>query len=717
MKKVSYNISGFDCANCALNVEQHLNSLKEIKSARIDYINNKMVVVYRNSPFSIEQLKKEIRKIEDDDIVIEPYQFITSQKNKIIDNHIIALIIRSIFSVLILIITFFFVQRIVEKNYSWQWWLMLALYLASYLIISYDYLLKFLKNLLKPKYIFNENTLMVVASIGAFAIGEFPEGILVILLSQIGEMFEHISVNKSKNIIVDAIDTRPKVATIIVDDKIKTINVGQIKINDRILIKVGEIAPVDGKLIDESCIVDESSITGEFAPRTVMEGEIVYSGSIIKQKAISIEAVSTYEDSTTSKILSLVLDSSQKKSKADAFVSKFAKVYTPIVCLVALLIAIIPPVILGIIDNAWQWNTWSNYIHIALTFLVISCPCAIVISVPLSFFTGIALASKKGIVVKGSNYLDKINDIKTMVFDKTGTLTTGQFSIVKEEPINLSLDDMREYLFVGESLSSHPIGQAIKALYNLSITHQKVYKFEEISGYGLKFQYRNHSVVIGNEKLMEREKISFKSCSEDGTIIYLAIDENYCGFIILDDTIKSNSAQMVNCLSADGINSVILSGGKESSVRRTANLLNIKEFHSNLLPQEKINYLENIIHNSKHAVGFVGDGVNDSPSIIMADVGFAMGAVGSDAAVENADVVIMNDDPIKIVEVKQIARLTRTRSIVDIVVALVVKFSLMVIALLPFVNLPMWVAVLADSGLAVILVFYSVMLINKKIKV
>lgn len=717
MKKVSYSISGFDCANCALNVERHLNSLKDIKSANIDYINNKMTIVYQNNPYSVEQLKKEIKKIEDDDIAIEPYQFAARQKNKIFDSRVVLLIVRSICTALLLIITFFLVRNLVETKYSWQWWVMLSLYLISYLIISYDYLFKFFKNLLKPKYIFNENTLMVIASIGAFIIGEFPEGILVILLSQIGEMFEHISLNKSKNIIVEAIDTRPKVATIIVNNQMKTINVEEIKIDDEILVKAGDIVPVDGKLINGSTIVDESSITGEFAPRTVLAGEIIYSGSIIKQKATSVMAVSTYKDSTTSKILQLVLDSSQKKSKADAFVTKFAKIYTPIVCLIALFIAIFPPIGIGIINNEWQWSIWSNYIHIALTFLVISCPCAIVISVPLSFFTGIALASKRGIVVKGSNYLDKINNIKTMVFDKTGTLTTGQFSIVKEKPIGITIEDMREYLFVGESLSSHPIGDAIKKLYNVPITGQKVDNFEEISGFGLKFKYRNHLVFIGNAKLMSSEQIQFETCDEEGTIIYLALDYKYRGFIVLDDTIKSNTFKMVNYLSKEGIDSIILSGGKESSVRRCANLLNIKEYHSNLLPQEKISYLEEIIKNSKHSVGFIGDGVNDSPSIIMADVGFAMGAVGSDIAVENADVVIMNDDPIKIVEVKKIAKLTRVRSIVDIVISLVVKFSLMIIALLPFVSLPMWAAVLADSGLAVVLVFYSVMLINKKIKV
>lgn len=717
MKKVSYSISGFDCANCALNVERHLNSLKDIKSANIDYINNKMTIVYKNNPYSVEQLKKEIKKIEDDDIAIEPYQFAARQKNKIFDSRVVLLIVRSICTALLLIVTFFLVRNLVETKYSWQWWVMLSLYLISYLIISYDYLFKFFKNLLKPKYIFNENTLMVIASIGAFIIGEFPEGILVILLSQIGEMFEHISLNKSKNIIVEAIDTRPKVATIIVNNQMKTINVEEIKIDDEILVKAGDIVPVDGKLINGSTIVDESSITGEFAPQTVLAGEIIYSGSIIKQKATSVMAVSTYKDSTTSKILQLVLDSSQKKSKADAFVTKFAKIYTPIVCLIALFIAIFPPIGIGIINNEWQWSIWSNYIHIALTFLVISCPCAIVISVPLSFFTGIALASKRGIVVKGSNYLDKINDLKTMVFDKTGTLTTGQFSIVKEKPIGITIEDMREYLFVGESLSSHPIGDAIKKLYNVPITGQKVDNFEEISGFGLKFKYRNHLVFVGNAKLMSSEQIQFETCDEEGTIIYLALDYKYRGFIVLDDTIKPNTFKMVNYLSKEGIDSIILSGGKESSVRRCANLLNIKEYHSNLLPQEKISYLEEIIKNSKHSVGFIGDGVNDSPSIIMADVGFAMGAVGSDIAVENADVVIMNDDPIKIVEVKKIAKLTRVRSIVDIVISLVVKFSLMIIALLPFVSLPMWAAVLADSGLAVVLVFYSVMLINKKIKV
>lgn len=717
MEKVSYEIKGFDCASCALNAEKHLNTCKDIETAQIDFINSKMVIIYKDKQMSIEQLKKEIKKVEEDEITIEPYKFKSNQRAKIFDKELIILIIRAIISAVILIVTFFTLNKFRTNYADYRFWIMLSLYIVSYLVIAYDYIFKFFTNIIRMRNIFDEITLMVIASVGAFAIGEYPEGILVILLSQVGEMFEHVSVNKSKNIIVDAIDMRAKTATLVKGDKLETLNVEDIKIGDELLVKVGEVFPVDGYLLDHDCVVDESNITGEFAPRNVSEGQQIYSGSTLKVNAIKIKASSTYEDSTTSKILNLVIDSSQKKSKADALVSKFAKIYTPIVCLLAIVVAVFPPLIISFINGVFTWAVWEEYIYIALTFLVISCPCSIVISVPLSFFTGIALGGKRGIVIKGGNYLDKINDIKTMVFDKTGTLTTGKFSIVDEHNENIELEKFREYLYVGESLSTHPIGEAIKNIYNLNLNLQNVTNFNEISGKGLSFDYQNKHILIGNDKLLDKENIPYKKQKIGLTIVHLVVDGVYSGYISLDDTLKTNSKKMISYLKNRGIKTVILSGGNKESVERIANLLGVDEVYSNLLPQDKIDHLEKIIKDSDHAVGYVGDGINDSPSIILSDVGFAMGAAGSDSSVENADVVLMNDDPIKVVESMKIAKYTRNRALACIFISIFIKIAIMILSLIPSITLPMWVAVFADSGLAVLLIFYAVLLINKKVDV
>ncbi|MCD8204882.1 MAG: HAD-IC family P-type ATPase, partial [Coprobacillus sp.] len=422
-----------------------------------------------------------------------------------------------------------------------------------------------------------------------------------------------------------------------------------------------------------------------------------------------------------SKILQLVLESGDKKSKATAFVDRFAKIYTPIVFLLAVVLAIFPPLITCLVTAQWLASTWTSWIFVALTALVIACPCAIVISVPLTYFTGMTLASKGGVIIKGGNYLDRINDIGTVVFDKTGTLTTGKFNIVESNYVDISEEKFKEYVYIGESLSSHPIGEAITLIYNLGISNEKVENYKEIGGKGLKFNYDGHSILVGNGSLFDSEKVTYPDIEKKLTTVMLAVDGTYHGYILLDDTPKETALRTINYLNDHNIKSIILSGAKKESAEYMGNLLGISEVHSELLPNDKIINLEHIIENSTQSVAYVGDGANDAPSIIMSDVGFAMGSIGSDVSVDNADVVIMNDEPIKVAEAMEISHITRRRATLIIAITLTIKAIIfildLVFAFFDTIALPMWVATLADSGLAIIMIIVAIALLRKKIEV
>lgn len=720
MIKEKYSITGFDCANCCLNAERHLNQNADIESCSIDFMNKKMVINFKNKELSIDQIKKIIKEVEEDDITIEKLSDLKSvkKKNKIIDKKSINSLIRISISLIIVLVTFFSIQKYIEPKIGEPlWFLMLILYLISYFIISYDYFIKFFKNIRKLSNLLNETTLMLIASIGAFAIQEYFEGVLVILLSQIGEIIENMSLNKSKNTIVDAIDIRSNTADVLINGELQTIDVENIKIGDVLQIKVGEVLPVDGKIYEGEGLVDESAITGEFIPRKVKKDSQLYSGSILKEGSIKMAATSTYKNSSTSKILDMVIESGEHKSKAESFISKFARIYTPIVVCLALIAASLIPSIICLINHAFTWDIYKQWIHISLTLLVISCPCAIVISVPLAYFSGIALAAKNGIVIKGSNYLDRLNDLRYMVFDKTGTLTTGEFSIVKEVNINIDLNEFRKFFYLGELLSNHPIGKCIVKTYNLGFDSKDIQNYNEIAGHGVDYDYEGKHIILCNESYLKENNISFVEAKEKLSVVYLVIDNICHGYITLDDSPKLNSKKTIDILNKNNIKTIILSGAKKESADYMGNLLGVKEIYSELLPQDKIAHLKSFIEKKDGAVGFVGDGINDSPSIILSDVGFAMGSLGSDAAVENADVVIMNDDPIKVIESIKIARASRYRAIEDIVIALLIKLTIMILAFIPCINLPMYVAVLADTGLAVLLVLFSLSLVLKKIKV
>jgi Zn2+/Cd2+-exporting ATPase len=713
-----YTVKGFDCANCALHAEDLLNKNEKIEKASINFLASKLEITYKDKVFSNKELNVVINKISDDHLVVTEEKDSSPQKTKIFNKEVVILISRIVVSSILLLIGVFAIKPFAFTLYSWQWILMLCVYILSYLIISYDHFIKFFRNVIHFKNVINESLLMLIASLGAFCIQEYPEAILVMILAQIGEVFEEISVNQSKNSIIDTIDTRPKTAIKLVGDKRETVHAKELNVGDIILIRVGDVIPNDGEVINGEGDIDVSSIIGEFVPVHIVKDSKIMSGSVLKSGSIDLKVTATYEDSTTSKILTMAMESNDHKSKAENFIDKFARLYVPIIFGIALITAVIPPLFICGINGTWTWEIWYKYIYSGLTILVIGCPCAIVISVPLAYFMGIGLASKNGIIIKGSNYLDRINEISEVVMDKTGTLTTGQFSVVNEHYENIDKDTFHEILYIGESNSTHPIAKAIVDYVNIQKPLQRPLNFKEKGGLGVSYEYNNKVVLIGSIALLKKNKVDVYEVNSNATILYVSLDGSYVGYVELEDTPKENSKTTIAYLSSHGIKTLMLTGGKASSAQYMADYLGIEEYHADLLPEDKISYLENEIslRNKKQAVAFVGDGINDSPSIILSDVGFAMGALGSEAAIQNADVVLMNDDPKSIVTSIKVAKITRNKSIFNIIFALLIKASIMVLSFIPSFTLPMWIAVLSDTGLSMLLIINSILIIRRKVK-
>ena len=730
--KVTYNISGFDCANCANNAEAHLAKQEGIEKCVLNFPNETLTIVYKDQEKSIDELLSIIKEVEEDEITITKKEKKNQDHHlKIFDKEFITLGIRLIISLTLLLIAWIGLSKYESEAFSAGWWWMFSLYLISYLVISYDYIFKFFKNIIHLKNFFDEATLMVLASMGAFGVSigiaagtfgnhepVFAEAVLVMILAQIGEVLEDISVKRSHNSIVDAIDMRPETATLLKDNKAVEVNASELEIGDEILIKVGDVIPVDSVVISGTGSIDTSSVTGEFVPVYVTNDSLLYSGTTLKEGSLTAKVTSRFEDSTTSKILEMVTEGSENKARAETFVSKFARIYTPIVFILAVIIAVFPPLIIGLVNQNFEAATWYEYLYVALSFLVISCPCAIVIAVPLTYFTGVALASKRGIVIKGSNFLDRLNELKVLMSDKTGTLTTGEFSIVELHPEGITKEEFEEYIVVAEYRSTHPIAKGVLNSIKLNKNVELEENYTEIAGFGIKTTYKGHEILLGNDKLLRQHNINDELPDCKLTTLYLSVDGKYCGYVILEDTPKTNSKEMVNVLSSKGIQMVMLTGGREASASYMCETLGIQSYKSDLLPEEKLKYLSEQIKNRnvKTAIGYVGDGVNDAPCISTADIGIAMGGLGSDAAVENADIIIMNDDPIKVLEAIDIAKKTRNRAIWCIAIALLVKVLIMVLYLIFKDSMPFWIATISDSGLAVALIIFAVSLIKAKVR-
>ncbi len=580
-------------------------------------------------------------------------------------------------------------------------WISAVLYLIPYFVIGYDILKKAGKGILKRQ-IFDENFLMAVATVGAIAIGEFREGVAVMLFYQIGELFQSVAVGKSRKNIAALMDIRPDYANIVVDGQLQKVDPDEVEIGTTIVVNPGEKVPIDGVIIDGNTSLNTSALTGESVPRDAVCGDEVISGCINLTGTIHIRTTKEFGDSTVSKILDLVENSSLKKSRSENFITKFAKYYTPAVCYSALALAIIPPVINLIIGNPAAWLTW---IIRALSFLVVSCPCALVISIPLSFFGGIGCASTNGILVKGSNYLEALADTKYIVFDKTGTLTKGVFEVTGNYPENgFTPDELLYYAAYAESGSSHPISISLKKAYDKKLELERVTGIEEVAGHGVTAVVDGRKTAAGNVKLMKKVGAAVTSEHDDGTAVYVAIDGVYAGCITISDVVKPTSKEAISGLKSAGIRTVMLTGDTAKTAQLVGTELGIDEIHSELLPADKVAQVERLLgeKRAKEKLAFVGDGINDAPVLSRADIGVAMGALGSDAAIEAADVVLMDDDPAKLALAMRIS--TKTLKIVrqNIAFALAVKFACLILVALGIAN--MWVAIFADVGVMVLAV-------------
>ncbi|MDD6047678.1 MAG: heavy metal translocating P-type ATPase [bacterium] len=581
-------------------------------------------------------------------------------------------------------------------------YLQAALYLIPYFVIGYDILKKAAKGILNRQ-VFDENFLMAVATVGAMLLGDFKEAVAVMLFYQIGELFQSVAVGKSRKNIAALMDIRPDYANVMADGKLVKIDPEDVAIGTEIIVNPGEKIPIDGVITEGSTTLNTSALTGESVPRDAKTGDAVISGCINMSGAIRVRTTKEFGDSTVSKILDLVENSSMKKSRSENFITKFAKYYTPAVCYSALALAVIPPVIRLIMGLAPNWLAWINQ---ALTFLVISCPCALVISIPLSFFAGIGCASQNGVLVKGSNYLEALADAKYIVFDKTGTLTKGVFEVTGLYPANgLSKEELLYYAAHAESASSHPISISLKQAYGAELQLERVSEIEEIAGHGVMATVDGHTVCAGNGKLMEKNGISISEERGTGTMVHVCLDGVYSGYITISDVVKPSSREAISALKKLGIKqTVMLTGDAKSTADKVAEEVGVDMVRSELLPADKVAEVERLLaaKTPKEKLAFVGDGINDAPVLSRADIGIAMGALGSDAAIEAADVVLMDDDPRKIVLAMKISANTLKIVRENIAFALAVKFVCLILGAIGIAS--MWVAIFADVGVMVIAV-------------
>ena len=589
--------------------------------------------------------------------------------------------------------------------------LQLALYLVAYLVIGYDILKKAWRGILNRQ-MFDENFLMAVATVGAFALaiisrsGDYVEAIAVMLFYQIGELFQSYAVGKSRRNISALMDIRPDYANIERDGRLEKVDPDEVEIGSVIVVQPGEKVPLDGVILSGASSLNTSALTGESLPRDAKAGDEVISGCINMTGVLRIQTTKAFGESTVSKILELVEDSSSHKSKSENFISKFARVYTPAVCYGALALAVLPPVVRLMLGHPAQWGEW---VYRALTFLVISCPCALVISIPLSFFAGIGGASKEGVLIKGSNYLETLSQVKTVVFDKTGTLTQGVFEVSGVHHSEMENEKLLEYAALAECASSHPISKSLQRAYGKAIDRDRVRDIQEISGKGVSAVVDGHAVLAGNDKLMALRGIPFIGCHSVGTIIHIAIDGQYAGHIVISDVVKPHAKEAIERLKHAGVEkTVMLTGDSRRVADQVAGALGVDEVHSELLPADKVAQVEKLLagKGGKDKLAFVGDGINDAPVLSRADIGIAMGAMGSDAAIEAADVVLMDDDPLKIAKAIRISRKCIGIVYQNIVFALAVKFACLALGALGLAN--MWAAIFADVGVMVLAVLNAI---------
>ncbi len=707
MIKKSYHITGFDCAHCALKSEKHLNKHPAINSAVIDFAKDKLFIEYKDKELTIDDILKSIAEVESDPIEIEDANK-ENKRYKIFNKDFWYTLIRVLIGVTIILVCS------IALTHE-QFYLQLGLYAFGIALLTYDVTWKVILHIVHKENPIDESLLITLCTVGAFIVAIiaheahfFMEALMVVTLYQVGKIIEGIATNKSKEAVARAVNLRIEHAAKLVNGEIQEVSPDMLNVNDVVVVTAGEYIPVDSVVISGEGQVDTSSLTGEFVPVSAKEGMELYSGYLLKEGTLNLKVIRTYQNSAVSKIIDLISNSGSKKSKADEFVSKFAKWYTPIVFIVSLLVAVIGGAVT---------NNWKDWVILGLKMMVVACPCAIVISVPLAYFAALGLASKNGIVFKGTNYIDELNRMQKLVTDKTGTLTKGVFEISKIVPIGVKQDFLLDVMSSVESLSNHPIGKTIAKLKKSSVLSEN---FEELAGLGVCAEYKGDMVLIGNSKLLNEYEVEFEEVDENGVVVYCVYDGKYIGYLVISDEVRESSKELVSSLQNSGVDVVLLTGDKEHNTQKLCNELGIKKYYSSLLPDQKIECLEKELSN-KYATGFIGDGINDAASIKRADIGFAMGAIGSDAAIESADVVIMNDEPMKVYDSIRIAKIARHTSIFNIIFALSVKLGVELAAIITSLLgkgelIPMWAAVLADTGLTVLMVINSLLILYRKIK-
>ena len=701
-KKITLLLEGLDCASCANKIEAEVNQINGVVKASVNFVSIKLEVYIEENKDEndiIDIIKNRIKIIEPEVHVVE-----INKINKVNDNEQEEKEQKYEIALLIVGAVLFFIAMFFNISNQFKF----ILYLISYVILGGDVLLNAIRNIFRGK-IFDENFLMAIATLGAFFIRQYPEGVAVMLFYKVGESFQSYAVNKSRKSISDLMDIRPDYANLKIGNETKKVSPEEVNIDDIIIVKAGEKIPLDGVVVEGKSMVDTSALTGESVPVKVELGSNVLSGSINNNGILEIKVSKRFEESTVSKILDLVENASSSKAETENFITRFAKYYTPVVVIVALCLAIIPPLILS---N----NSWFGWIYRALVFLVVSCPCGLVISVPLGFFSGIGTASKNGLLIKGSNYLESLSKAEVVVFDKTGTLTKGVFKVTKiNNEENISKEELLEYAAYAEYYSNHPIGLSIVKSYNKEINKNEIKDYNEISGHGISVTVKNQKVLVGNSKLMNKENITYKEAPQIGTIAHIAVDNKYYGYLIISDEIKDDAKKAIEGLRKLKIkNIVMLTGDSKAVAENVSKELNLDSVESELLPDQKVEKVEELYKTKspKGTLVFTGDGINDAPVLAIADVGVAMGGLGSDAAIEAADVVIMNDEPSKLIDGIKISR--RTEKIVwqNIIMALAVKFIVLTLGALGIAN--MWEAVFADVGVTLIAVINSIRIMKYK---
>lgn len=717
MEKIELVLEGLNCANCASKIERKVNELKEVHDATMNFA-NKILIINLNDGENKDKAFKEAKDIVN---ALEPHVVVIDRHHE--EGHIMEHEhhnhehhhdhhhhhhehgegnkgnIKLIIGLVLFATTFIFKENTFTK---------LIIYLVIYLLVGGEVLLSAFNNILNGE-VFDENFLMAIATIGAISIKQYPEAVAVMLFYQIGETFQDFAVNRSRNSISALMKIKPEFANLQIEGSIKKVNPKEVKIGDIILVKPGEKVPLDGLVIEGESFLDTSVLTGESVNRKIKTGDEILSGFINKTSLIKVKVTKTFKDSSVSKILELVENANAKKAPIENFITKFARYYTPIVVISAVLLALVPPAIM-------PHAKFDEWLYRALIFLVVSCPCALVVSIPLGFFGGIGAASKNGILVKGSNYLQALSSVESIVFDKTGTLTEGVFKVSNIVAQNgLNKEQLLELAAKGESFSNHPIALSIMNCYGKEIDKTNIKDYEEISGKGIKALVDGKQLILGNDKLMDIEKIPYENINTIGTVIHVALDKIYVGYIVIADKLKKDTKDCILNLKTMGVkNTIMLTGDNKSVADKVAEEIKIDKVYSELLPQDKVKKVEEIF-NSKSKNGkvvFVGDGVNDAPVLARADIGIAMGALGSDAAIEAADIVLMTDEPSKIINAIKISK--KTNSIVwqNIIFALGVKFVVLVLGALGLAN--MWAAVFSDVGVALLAVLNSMRTLRYK---